>query len=236
MQSLPFEDFGASLKNYFNNTTLSDATIRCGGRFFSVHSLVLFCHSEYFKKELDGPWKESLGREIHILDFAPPVVEAMILFFYHFDYDSKDSSSEMSFHAKVYQIADKYGIEALKKLAATKYRASVEAGWEMESFPEAIALTYTTTPSADRGLRDIAVEVAFKHIGPLMGQDAFCGMLSENPDVAADVIRFMHGQMGMAKENKCSGCKRVFLIAAIEPRDGPFHFCPKCKTANYGWR
>ena len=51
-------DIPAINKNsYFNNTTLSDATIRCEGRYFSVHSLILFCHSEYFRKQLDGPWK-----------------------------------------------------------------------------------------------------------------------------------------------------------------------------------
>ncbi|KAF5575997.1 ARM repeat protein [Fusarium pseudocircinatum] len=169
------------------------------------------------------------------MDFDPAVVRAMTLFLYCFDYESPADSSAMIFHAKVYQIADKYGIEALKRLAATKYRTSIDAGWEMDSFPYAIALAYTTTPPGDRGLRDIAMEVAFKHIGPLMSLDAFCDMLGENQDIAADVIRYMHRRMGMAKEVKCSGCERVFLIGAIEPRHGVFPFCPKCRTTNYSW-
>ncbi|KAF5615980.1 ARM repeat protein [Fusarium sp. NRRL 25303] len=190
MQSPPHEEFGACLKKYFNNTSLSDAVIKCGGRSFAVHSLVLFCHSEYFKKQLDGPWKESSERVIEIMDFDPAVVKAMTLFLYCFDYESPADSSAMMFHAKVYQIADKYGIEALKRLAAMKYRTSVEAGWEMDCFPEAIELAYTTTPPGDRGLRDIAVEIIFKRLGKLMTQDTFCGKMRDNSEIAADIIRF----------------------------------------------
>ncbi|KAI1042124.1 hypothetical protein LB505_007255, partial [Fusarium chuoi] len=192
MQSPPHEEFGACLKKYFNNTSLSDAVIKCGGRCFAVHSLVLFCHSGYFKKQLDGPWKESSERVIEIMDFDPAVVRAMTLFLYCFDYESPADSSAMIFHAKVYQIADKYNIEALKRLAATKYSTSIDAGWEMDCFPDAIELAYTTTPPGDQILRKIAVKVVIKRIGALMNQDVFCKTLSVNPDLAADLIRRLH--------------------------------------------
>ncbi|KAF4499120.1 ARM REPEAT PROTEIN INTERACTING WITH ABF2 [Fusarium agapanthi] len=177
---------------YFNNGSLSDATIKCGGQNFAIHSLILFCHSEYFRKQLDGPWKESSERVIEITDFDPAIVKAMTLFFYCFDYESPADSSAMTFHAKVYQIADKYDIEALKRLASTKYGTSIDAGREMDSFPDAIELAYTTTPPGDRRLRDIAVEVTIKRIGTLMSQDAFSEMLSANSDLAADIIRCMY--------------------------------------------
>ncbi|KAL5586700.1 hypothetical protein FOBRF1_016570 [Fusarium oxysporum] len=230
--SPPYEEFGASLKNYFNNTTLSDATIRCEGRYFSVHSLILFCHSEYFRKQLDGPWKESSERVIDILDFDPPIVEAMTLFLYCFDYESPADSSAMMFHAKVYQIADKYGIEALKRLSATKFRASIDENWKTDDFPVAIALAYTTTPPEDRGLRDITVQVAFNNIGTLMSRDAFCEILSDNPDLAADIIRFMHGKWEELEEYKCSTCESVFLIGTVTIEIGnslPM-YCPRCKA------
>ncbi|KAM0080729.1 hypothetical protein ACKRZS_007106 [Fusarium odoratissimum] len=232
MQSPPYEEFGASLKNYFNNTNLSDATIRCEGRYFSVHSLILFCHSEYFRKQLDGPWKESSERVIDILDFDPPIVEAMTLFLYCFDYESPADSSAMMFHAKVYQIADKYGIEALKRLSATKFRASIDENWKTDDFPVAIALAYTTTPPEDRGLRDITVQVAFNNIGTLMSRDAFCETLSDNPDLAADIIRFMHGKWEELEEYKCSTCESVFLIGTvtIEIGNSPPMYCPRCKA------
>ncbi|KAG5748411.1 hypothetical protein H9Q69_005210 [Fusarium xylarioides] len=187
MQSPPYEEFGASLKKYVSISPLYEPLVDR-----TVHSLILFCHSEYFRKQLDGPWKESSERVIEIVDFDPAVVRAMTLFLYCFDYESPADSSAMIFHAKVYQIADKYAIEALKRLSATKYRTSIDAGWEMDSFPDAMELAYTTTPPGDRTLRKIAVDVAIKRIGTLMSQDAFCKMLSVNPDLAADIIRHLH--------------------------------------------
>ncbi|EWG55728.1 hypothetical protein FVEG_13679 [Fusarium verticillioides 7600] len=237
MQSPPFEEFGASLKKFFNNTSLSDTVIKCGGREFAAHSLVLFCHSEYFKKQLDGPWKESSDRVIEIMDFDPAVVRAMTLFLYCFDYESPADSSAMIFHAQVYQIADKYGIEALKRLSATKYRTSIDAGWEMDSFPDAIELAFTTTPPGDRGLRDIAVEVAFKRLGNLMAQDTFCGMMRDNPDIAADIIRFTNGICERVKNYKCRTCRRVFLLGfPVSQEPYALQYCPSCETFHSSWR
>ncbi|KAH7205571.1 hypothetical protein BKA60DRAFT_578561 [Fusarium oxysporum] len=207
MQPPPYEEFGASLKNYFNNTTLSDATIRC---------------------------EESSERVIDILDFDPPIVEAMTLFLYCFDYESPADSSAMMFHAKVYQIADKYGIEALKRLSGTKFRASIDENWKTDDFPVAIAFAYTTTPPEDRGLRDITVQVAFNNIGTLMSRDAFCETLSDNPDLAANIIRFMHGKWEELEEYKCSTCESVFLIGTvtIEIGNSPPMYCPRCQARN----
>ncbi|KAJ0128845.1 Uncharacterized protein HZ326_28060 [Fusarium oxysporum f. sp. albedinis] len=238
MQSPPYEEFGASLKTYFNDTTLSDAVIRCGGRDFAVHSLILFCHSQYFRKQLDGPWKpkESSDRVIEIMDFDPTIVEAMARFIYCFDYESPADTSAMVFHAKVYQIADKYGIEALKRLSASSYRTSIDEGWEAADFPTAIALAYITTPPEDRGLRDIAVDVAVKRLGTLMNRDTFRETLSDNTDLAADIIRFMHRKWGKVGEYKCSICERVLLLGFPEFQD-PVHlrYCPTCSSCNNSW-
>ncbi|KAF5974688.1 ARM repeat protein [Fusarium coicis] len=167
------------------------------------------------------------------MDFEPAVVGAMTLFLYCFDYESPADSSAMMFHAKVYQIADKYDIEALKRLAATKYRTSIDAGWEMDSFPVAIELAYTTTPPSDRGLRDIAVEVAFKRLGNLMAQDRFCGMMRDNPDIAADIIRFTNRICERVKNYKCRTCKRVFLLGFPGPQE-PYilEHCPTCANGS----
>jgi hypothetical protein len=52
------------LNRFFNNQFLSDAVIRCGSREFAVHTVVLFSHSEYFAKQLGGPWKVREGNLI----------------------------------------------------------------------------------------------------------------------------------------------------------------------------
>ncbi|KAF5649338.1 kelch 8 [Fusarium sp. NRRL 52700] len=358
MEPKPIDAFGASLQGYYNNKCLSDVVIRCNGQEFAVHGLVLFCHSDYFKKQLTGPWKESDDRIIDIKDFDSNIVEAMLrfiysfdynvppdtpalvfhakvyqigdkyrietlkqhsldnfksvikeaeataeyasdladaittvytttpsedrglrdivmessckvldelmsneafqeglemngdfsadllrritsrrdrgdtyewkcdrfegdeylalvkamaIFFYYFNYKHPADSLPMKFHAKVCQIADKYGIDALKRLAATKYHTSIDAGWEMDSFSEAIELAYTTMPPGDRGLRDIDVKVTIKRIETLMSKDAFCEMLSTNPDLAADIIRTQRRDSEKSRED-AGGIRKEFAL------------------------
>lgn len=174
---------------------------------------------------------------IDILDFNPPIVEAMTLFLYCFDYESPDDSSAMIFHAKVYQIADKYGIEALKRLSATKYRTSIDEHWTTDDFSTAIALAYAATPPGDKGLRDIAVDVAFKRLGNLMGRDTFCEMMRDNPDVAADIVRFTNRRCERVKEYKCGTCSRVFSMGFPEFQE-PYQlqYCPSCSQYHPSWR
>ncbi|KAM0080728.1 hypothetical protein ACKRZS_007105 [Fusarium odoratissimum] len=161
MDHKPIEAFGTSLQGYYNNKCLSDVVIRCNGEEFSVHSLVLFCHSDYFKKQLTETWKESADKIIEITDFDTNIVEAMLRFIYSFDCDVRPNTPPMIFHAKVYQIGDKYGIETFKKQASNKVERIVnEAGVAtkyVSDLVDAITVMYTTTPPGDRGLRDIVV-------------------------------------------------------------------------------
>jgi hypothetical protein len=39
----------------------SDATIRCEGREFKVHKIVVCTQSEFFSKAFNGDWKRSTG-------------------------------------------------------------------------------------------------------------------------------------------------------------------------------
>ncbi|RYC79729.1 hypothetical protein BFJ63_vAg17385 [Fusarium oxysporum f. sp. narcissi] len=79
--------------------------------------------------------KESSERVIDITDFDPTVVEAMLHFMYYFHYTNVSGVSAMVFDAQVYQIADKYGVRALKKHAKNKFGTAIEAGWTMDDFP-----------------------------------------------------------------------------------------------------
>ncbi|PQE26690.1 BTB POZ domain protein [Rutstroemia sp. NJR-2017a BBW] len=67
----------------------------------------------------------------------------MLQFMYNFDSDAsgntKSSSSPMVFNAKVYSIADKYEILALKSQAKQKFETTVDTCWDMDDFLYAIA-------------------------------------------------------------------------------------------------
>ncbi|KAF4974088.1 hypothetical protein FZEAL_8961 [Fusarium zealandicum] len=185
-----FQSFLSSLKN------LCDAVVVCDGRDFKAHRIILSAHSKCFAKELNGNWKESSERKIEIQDFDSSIVEAMIHFMYSFNYDNIYGTSTMVFNAQVYQIADKYDISALKPHSKDKFGAAITTGWSMDDFPTAIAVVYESTPSGDRGLRDLAVETSHKNIDDLVTDDGFCELLRKTPDFAADLIPFLCGNTG----------------------------------------
>ncbi len=41
----------------YDDATFSDAIVRCGGKEFKVHKLVLAAHSKFFSKAFTGDWK-----------------------------------------------------------------------------------------------------------------------------------------------------------------------------------
>ncbi|KAF4430520.1 Kelch 8 [Fusarium acutatum] len=242
MEPKPIEAFGASLQGYYNNKFLSDAVIRCNGQEFALHSLVLFCHSDYFKKQLTGPWKESEDKIIDIKDFEANIVEAMLRFVYSFDYDVPPDTPPMIFQAKVYQKGDKYRIETLKKHSLDKFKSvtkEAEVTTEYASdLADAITTAYTTTPPEDRGLRDIVMQSSYKVFDELMGNESFREGLAMNGDLSADLLKLLTSQRdrGDTSECKCFGCKTTFLrIESPGDQLGFFHgpspaICPVC-----GW-
>ncbi|KAH6953968.1 BTB/POZ protein [Ilyonectria sp. MPI-CAGE-AT-0026] len=245
-----FESFQSSLKEYvrsrrltaspnnwvtryYNTEILSDAVISCEGQEFKVHRLILSIHSQYFTKELNGPCKEASDKKIEIGDFDAGVVEAMIQFMYKFDYRNKCGTSTMVFDAQVYQIADKYNIQALKTLSKEKFGASIATGWSMDDFPLAIAVVYDSTLPEDRGLRDLAVETSHENIEKLLGHDEFCKVLRKIPDFAADLIPFLSGKhTSNSKSYRCPSCS--YTIHG-DLRHGKNYYCTSCGSRNTNW-
>ena len=149
--------------------------------------------------------QEAAEGVIELPDDDLPVVEAMLNFLYHFDYQA--SISPMIFNAKVYSIADKYDIPTLKSQAVEKSRKSVETCWSMDDFPHAIREIYSSTPGNDRGLRDLVVKIACEHMETLSKQPDFRILLEEACGFAADVVLFMaKHRFKHTKTYECPNC------------------------------
>ncbi|KAM0193451.1 hypothetical protein ACHAPI_007772 [Fusarium lateritium] len=194
MAGSPSGSFLAKLTSYSNNESFSDVVIRYEGTEFKAHSVILSCHSEYFAKQLAGSWKESIERVIDITDFDRSVIEGMLHFMYHFEYNNESTESDMVFHAGVYQIADKYRILVLKDYAKEKFSTAVKSDWSTDDFPNAIELVYLTTPPEDRGLRDLVIETSYANLEKLISRDGFCEALRTTTDFAADLVPFTCGK------------------------------------------
>ncbi|KAG5792812.1 hypothetical protein H9Q69_008114 [Fusarium xylarioides] len=184
---------------------------------------------------LNGNWKESSEGNIDIKDFDPGVVDAMLRFIYSFEYDNMQGTPPMIFDARMYQIADKYDIAALKTESKKKFELAIANGWATDDFPVAANLVYVSTPSEDRGLRDIVVETARKNIDQLVGKDGFCELTRETPDFAADLIPFLCGKGSGStpfpysyKCLSCSGMIKGQFSAQIR-------YCPYCSCGINQW-
>ncbi|KAJ4016175.1 hypothetical protein NW766_004365 [Fusarium irregulare] len=162
--------------------------------------------------------QESVEGVVDITDFDIILVEAMVHFMYHLDYDVPSEQSAMSFHATVYQIADKYDVQSLKQLARTKFSTTVMKleGWDKAEFPSVISLVWRTTLPKDRGLRDIVATASYKNLAALMEKKAFIDELTANGPFAVEVIRL--------QRNGSSISRRYHLGFDNTPR----YHCDKC--------
>lgn len=76
---------------------------------------------------------------------------------------SSTNGAQLLHHARVYVLGDFYGLKDIRELAATKFRDGCAQGCSASKFPEAAHEVYSTTPDADRGLRDIVVDTILRH-------------------------------------------------------------------------
>ncbi|KAF5590031.1 n-carbamoyl-l-amino acid hydrolase [Fusarium pseudoanthophilum] len=221
--------FLASLKEYHNSDALSDIVVTCEGQEFKAHRVILSAHSNVFATALNGNWKESSERKIDIKDFDPSVVEAMLRFIYSLEYSNTYGTSSMVFDAQMWQIADKYDIQALKAESKKKFEIAVATGWSMEDFPTAVAIVYE---AALPGLREIAVRTANDNIEDLIKKDGFCELMRATPHFTADLVQALCDKaLELRNQYECPDCKNMFQMGLV----GKVYYCPLCSHQPPDW-
>ncbi|KAF1978964.1 hypothetical protein BU23DRAFT_191678 [Bimuria novae-zelandiae CBS 107.79] len=103
-----------------------------------------------------------------------------------------DEQSHLVTHAKVYAIAEKYGIIGLKSIARKKFAAQIEAHLDSDELPEACQEAYESTVDTDRGLRDIIIQ-AFRSHPNLSSRKDVELVLRETPSLAFELFRVASG-------------------------------------------
>lgn len=188
-------------------------------RTFKVHRLVLCLHSRYFNRLCDSKFKESNEHKIVLHDDPMAAVEAMIEYFYTFEYsynpaqalENPYTTSAYELHSQVFSIANKYDVPGLKDLAlgcfeATCTRVCQEPSMEAEQILRAAVHVYGNAPPDDDRLRKLLVTCWTRaewrfHRHASKGQ--FEEILGEVPEFAADLIVVATGiRMGEVGENK----------------------------------
>lgn len=92
-------------------------------------------------------------------------------------------------NAKVYIIAEKYDIQALKQWAVVKYKEVLLATWNSSSFIESASLVFENTPESDQMLRKVIIRKASENARALFDRNEFVALLESHGGFAAEVLR-----------------------------------------------
>ncbi|KAF2112087.1 hypothetical protein BDV96DRAFT_168387 [Lophiotrema nucula] len=68
------------------------------------------------------------------------------------------------YHAKLYELADKYHVQGLKPLILERFKAACQLLWNSDQFPVAAEVVFATTPEDDKGLRNLVVDTISEHL------------------------------------------------------------------------
>lgn len=106
----------------------------------------------------------------------------------------------------VYALADKYDIAELRELARGKFQTGAGRLLSATEFPEIVREVYSSTPSSDRGLRDIVSQICARR-----GRE-----MVENPDVNPVIVEVGDFALDLLREVlKCEDVR----VEEAEPRN-----------------
>lgn len=167
----------------------SDLTITTRTHSFKVHKAIICTHSKVLAAMSDAGFKESSTANLLLEHDDPAAVECMIKFLYTGDYDDNttDVNSSLMFHVRVYALAEKYDIEGLKRL--TEFGVEEIADGQMcQNFPAIVAAVFESTPSSDRGLRDVVSRICANHIDAILIDKTWKETLASNGEIGLAIF------------------------------------------------
>ncbi|KAJ4329880.1 hypothetical protein N0V87_010492 [Didymella glomerata] len=101
-------------------------------------------------------------------------------------------SAHLVTHAKVYAIAEKYGIAGLKSLARNKFSYQISTHLSSPEFADACQEAYESTFHTDRGLRDVIIQTFRANPDLSMREDVEMAV-RETPGLALELYRMASG-------------------------------------------
>jgi len=174
-------------------------------------------------------------------DEDPTVIKALINGMYRLDYtDDQDITgvavNPFIFNANIFAVAEKYDIPALKLLAAQKFRShrsrltttsDQEKANEITAFGEAVRIVFSSTPSSEKLLREIALDITMDHVDDLLDSESFCNEVEDAPGFGMKVAVRQKQMSAKAIKPawKCLRCATKWL--AIE-KGSYYAYCPGC--------
>ena len=106
------------------------------------------------------------------------------------EYETDDSN--LLNHTRVYALAEKYDVPALKELARSKFEMAMACFYDSPEFADAIEEVYCSTIDSDRGLRDIVLQAFRTHPQLASTQDVY-NVIKHTPSLAFELWKVERG-------------------------------------------
>lgn len=106
------------------------------------------------------------------------------------EYETDDS--HLLTHTRIYALAEKYDIPALKMLAKQKFEMAMACFYDSPEFADSIEEAYVSTIDSDRGLRDVVLQAFRSHPQLANTQDVFA-VIKRTPTLAFDLWKVERG-------------------------------------------
>lgn len=169
----------------------------------------------------------------------------MIYFIYHLDYCvdlvketkefdfSSDPSVKMNhdgnmvMHAKVFEVATKYQMPALRSLAASKFKTAVQANWKHVTFAEAIQMVYSSMLENTQELKEVIADVMTAH-GELLDKPEIKTVVLGINGLAYELLRKMRKSKELPVATTTDETICICSRPMVSLFGSPHKFCTSC--------
>jgi speckle-type POZ protein len=112
---------------------------------------------------------------------------------------------------------------------------AADRDWDSPYFSIVADFVYTSTPTSDRGLRDVVVKVSKEHLEFLLNRPEFESVMEENGDFGKYLVKAIADKLELepdAERYQCGGCASI-IVAWLNPTC--HSRCPSCGNS-YSYR
>ncbi|KFG84452.1 BTB/POZ domain-containing protein [Metarhizium anisopliae] len=184
-----------AVREAFDSDTLADVKVYLGDVELPAHSLVLTAQSSYFKRALLGEMEEGKTRKFEYSEGSMHAYWRVFEYMYKGTYSEEPCTKlteldddELSKEVRVYQLADYFEVDGLKREALRRFTTKTIALWATEAFVDCVRDVYQSTSNKKCKMREAVVDIVNQHVPKLWEEPPFRDLVREGGDFPVDLM------------------------------------------------